>query len=85
MISDTSPEALEKWIEIQRAMPPGEKLRVVMEASEMVLRMYEMGVRAQYPDASDHEVLLRVAARHLDRETMIKAYGWDPESDERPR
>lgn len=84
MLSDTDPKTLEKWIEIQRAMSPGEKLRVVMEASEFVLRMYEAGVRHQYPEASDREVLARVAARHLDRETVKKVYGWDPESDERP-
>jgi hypothetical protein len=31
-----------------------------------------------YPDAGEREVFLRVAARRLDRETMIKVYGWDP-------
>jgi hypothetical protein len=37
-------------------------------------------VRRQYPTADDREVLRRVAARHLDRDTMIRAFGWDPES-----
>jgi len=37
-----------------------------------------------HPEASDHEVLLRVAARHLPRELMIRAYGWDPENDVQP-
>jgi hypothetical protein len=31
------------------------------------------------PDAGDREVFLRVAARRLDRETMIQVYGWDPD------
>ncbi len=84
MFADTDPKVLEKWIEIQRAMSVDEKLRAVLEASEFVLRLYEMGVRHQYPNATDREVLVRVAARHLDRETVIKAYGWDPESDEPP-
>lgn len=85
MFADTDPKVLEKWIEIQRAMSADEKLRSVLEASEFVLRLYEMGVRHQYPNATDREVLVRVAARHLDRETVIKVYGWDPESDEPPR
>jgi hypothetical protein len=31
-----------------------------------------------YPQASEREVFLRVAARRLDRDSMIRAYGWDP-------
>lgn len=85
MLSGTDPKAFAKIVEIQRSLSTDQKLRTVLEASELVLRFYEMGVRHQYPDASDREVLVRVAARHLDRETVIKAYGWDPESDERPR
>jgi hypothetical protein len=34
-----------------------------------------------HPQASDREVFLRVAARHLPRELMIRAYSWDPEID----
>ncbi|MDX1983383.1 MAG: hypothetical protein SFV51_24135 [Bryobacteraceae bacterium] len=83
--ADTDPKAWQAWIELQRRMTPGDKLRQVMEASALVLRMYEMGVRHQYPAAGDREVFLRVAARHLDRQTMMQVYGWDPESDEQPR
>jgi len=31
-----------------------------------------------YPEADEREIFLRVAARRLDRDTMIKVYGWDP-------
>jgi hypothetical protein len=79
--SDTSPEAMEVWLNLQRQKTPGEKLAIVFEASQLVLQMYEMGVRRLYPAADDREVLLRVAARHLSREMMIRAYGWDPEAD----
>jgi len=34
-----------------------------------------------HPEASDREVFLRVAARHLPRDLMIRAYQWDPEID----
>jgi hypothetical protein len=79
--ADTSPEAMDVWLELQRLKTPGEKLALVFEASQLVLQMYEMGVRRLHPAADDREVLLRVAARHLSRETMIRAYGWDPEAD----
>jgi hypothetical protein len=77
-MEDTSPETLEVWLRLQRDMPVGQKLFNVLEAGRFVLQMYEAGVRAQYPEADDREVLLRVASRHLDPETMIRAYGWDP-------
>ena len=83
--TDTDPRVMEVWLDLQRRMPPGDKLKAVFDASEFVLSMYEAGVRLDHPDASDREVLLRVAARHLSRDLMIRAYGWDPEGDEDPR
>jgi hypothetical protein len=80
--TDTDPRAMEVWLELMRRMPAGEKLAVALSGAEFVLQLYEMGVRRMHPEASDHEVLLRVAARHLPRELMIRAYGWDPENDQ---
>ena len=80
--TDTDPRAMEVWLELMRGMPAGEKLAVALNGAQFVLQLYEMGVRRMYPEASDHEVLLRVAARHLPRELMIRAYGWDPENDQ---
>jgi hypothetical protein len=65
--TDTDPRAMEVWRDLQRRMPAGEKLAVVLNSAQFVLQLYEMGVRRLYPEASDHEVLLRVAARHLPR------------------
>jgi hypothetical protein len=76
--SDTDPRAMEVWLDIQRRMPPGEKLAAVLAASRLVMQIYEAGVRLQYPQASEREVFLRTAARHLSRDLMIRAYGWDP-------
>lgn len=80
--TDTDPRAMEVWLELMRRMPAGEKLAVALNGGQFVLQLYEMGVRRMHPEASDHEVLLRVAARHLPRELMIRAYGWDPENDQ---
>jgi hypothetical protein len=76
--SDTDPRAMEVWLDLQRRMPPGEKFAAVLAASHLVLRMYEAGVRLQYPEASEGEIFLRTAARHLDRDLMVRVYGWDP-------
>jgi hypothetical protein len=82
--ADTDPRAMEVWLDLQRRMPAGEKLAVVLNSAQFVWQLYEMGVRRLYPEASDHEVLPRVAARHLPRDLMIRAYGWDPEHDGQP-
>jgi len=39
------------------------------------------GIRRRYPAASDKECELRLAALWLDRETMVKAFHWDPEKE----
>ena len=44
----------------------------------MLWNLSEAGVRRTYPQADHREVFLRTAARRLDRETMIRVYGWDP-------
>lgn len=72
---------MEVWLELQRSMPAGQKLKVTLDASQFVLQMYEMGVRNRHPNANDEEVRARVAASHLPRELVIRAYGWDPDGD----
>ncbi len=83
--SDTDPRAMEVWLDLQRRMPAGDKIAAVLAASRFVLQMYEAGVRSLYPKADDREVFLRTAARHLSRDLMIRAYGWDPEQHEDAR
>ncbi len=73
---------MDVWLDIQRKMPPGDKIATTLALSHLALRMSEAGVRLQYPGADDHEVLMRTAARHLTRDLMIRAYGWDPEEHE---
>jgi hypothetical protein len=83
-LTDTDPRAREVWLELLRKMGPEERLAQALHLSELGLRVSEAGVRLAYPEASEREVFLRAAARQLPRETMIRAYGWDPESDVQP-
>jgi hypothetical protein len=76
--TDTDPRAMEVWLELLRAMTPGERLGVTFKASEFVLQSWESEIRSSYPDADEAEVRLGVAARHLPRELMIQVYRWDP-------
>lgn len=75
---DTDPEALQVFLRLHRGMSAGERLARIFELSDFQESLQRASVRAMHPDADDREVFLRVAARRLDRERMIRAYGWDP-------
>lgn len=76
---DTDQRAFEVLVGLNRRMTPGEKLAAVFNLSSMLMRFSEGNVRRLYPNANEREVFLRAAARRLDRETMIRVYGWDPQ------
>jgi len=78
--SDTHPEAMKVWIELLRKKTPGEKLGMVFEMPSFLRALSEADVRANHPDADEREVFLRAAARRLDRDLMIRVYGWDPKA-----
>jgi len=80
--ADTTPQAWAAYLGLIQQMNPSEKLRLIFMLSANLRALAEAGVRYRFPDASEHEVLLRTAALYLDRQTMIRAYGWDPQSDE---
>ena len=80
--ADTSPEAWRKFIELQRALPPGEKLRLALELSETVRAFAEAGMRRRYPHAGDREIFLRLAQMRLGGELFRKVYGDELPKDE---
>ena len=75
---DTDPKALEVFIDLQRKMTPAQKTAGVFQMNEMLWRTVEAHERQTHPNASEREIFLRVAAHRLDRDTMIRVYGWDP-------
>jgi len=78
--SDTDPRALEVFLECQRRMSASEKVQGMLNLNRMVFETAAAEVRRQHPGINEREVFLRTAARHLDRATMMRVYGWDPES-----
>jgi hypothetical protein len=77
--SDTSPEAETMMFRLWRQASPAQKLRKVFGIGKMVNELVRAELRKRYPDATPREIELRLAARNLDRETMIRAFHWDPE------
>jgi hypothetical protein len=77
-VSDTPPDVEAKMFELWRRATPGQKLRKVFGIGKMINDLVRGEIRRRYPEASPREVELRLAARNLDRETMIRAFNWDP-------
>jgi hypothetical protein len=78
--SDTDPRALEVFLDCQRRMSASEKVQGMFQLTRMLFETAETEIRRQHPGITDREAFLRTAARHLDRETMIRVYCWDPET-----
>ena len=78
--ADTGAKAFEVFLSRQREMTPSEKIRAVFEQNELLRSMSEARERQVHPEASDREIFLRVVAHRLDRETMLRVYGWYPDS-----
>ncbi len=76
--ADMNPEDFELYMSLVRTISPAEKIAAVFRMNEMFWQLVEKSVRRQFPDVGEREVFLRTAARHLDSETMIRVYGWDP-------
>ena len=78
--ADTPPEIEEILLEGYRRMHPVEKLRQVFDLNWAAQRMAAIRIEARYgPNLSERELRLRLAALWLDRETMIEAFGWEPD------
>jgi hypothetical protein len=72
---DTSPEAWKIFLDLQRQMSPGEKIRQVFERSQMMRRMTENGLRRKYPQADDREIVLRRVRLELGADLFRRVYG----------
>ena len=77
--SDTPPEVEELMFQLWRRATPAQKLRKVLDIGKMVNELVRSELRKRYPDATPLEIELRLVSRNLDRETMIRAFNWDPD------
>lgn len=78
-LEDTSPDAERVLIEIARATPVWRKFEQIAETTETCRAFAMAGLRNRYPDATEEELHRRLAALVLDRQTVIRVYGWDPQ------
>jgi hypothetical protein len=77
--TDTSTNAEELLTELLRSTPVWKRLKMVEELNESLQILAKADLRRRYPEANEKELKKRLAARLLEREEVIAAYGWDPE------
>lgn len=73
--SDTSSQAWIVFLDLQRRMTPSEKFRRTLEFSDAIRRAAKQGLRQRYPNASERELLLKLAQTMLGSELVRKVYG----------
>ncbi len=76
---DTDPALEERLFDRYRRMSAEEKLEHIGALGRLVEEVALAGLRVKYPEATEEETRLRLVSRWIDRDTMIRLYGWDPE------
>jgi len=61
-----------------RKMTPQQKIKRVSELNKSIQQLALARIRRQYGEIPEMEQRLRLASLWLDREIMIKVFGWDP-------
>jgi hypothetical protein len=75
--NDTHPKIEAFLIEGYRKMSPTQKLERVRALTRAVQELALLDVRRRHPNADAREQALRVASRWIERDLMVRAFGWD--------
>jgi hypothetical protein len=81
LFEDTDEATERKLIELTRAMSDEKRLNLLFSTIETGRQLSLAGLKSRYPQASQEELKKRYAALVLDRETVMKIYGWDPKKE----
>ena len=73
MLSDTSPEARRVLAQVYRQMSAERKAAIVEDLHQFTRRLFEAGVRARDPGASDEKILDQYMRQTLPRELYEEA------------
>jgi hypothetical protein len=79
LFTDTDPNIEAMMISGYRKMEPWKKLALSEAMTQTVMQLAAARIRKQHEGISERELLMRLGSLWLDRETMVKAFGWDPD------
>jgi len=77
-VHDTSPAADARYHELLRAMPPERRLEAAMRLSRAVRALALAGIRELFPEASEHELRVRLTVRLYGRAAAERLFGSVP-------
>ena len=72
--ADTTADVERRQIQAWRQLSSVERLRLVSDTSRAVLNLSLAGIRLRYPEASERECFLRLAAIRLGADTTRRLY-----------
>jgi hypothetical protein len=78
-MSDTHPDALRVYLEINHRLSAQQKFNTVVGMCESMALTYAAQERRLHPEENEREIFLRVAARRLGKALAKRAYGAVPE------
>jgi hypothetical protein len=78
-MKDTAPAIEALRTEGFRRMSPAQKFALVNALTKNIRQLALTGIRMRNPGIDGHEAMLRLAAMSVDRATLTKAFGWNPE------
>lgn len=62
-----------------RQMTPAQKLALASAMTRSIRQLALAGIRLRHPGIGEREAILRLAAMSVDRTTLVRAFGWDPD------
>jgi hypothetical protein len=78
---DTTVEAQRRHYEMMRRLTPTQRLAMAFELTDAGRKLILADIQHRYPNADKDELRRRFIARVLPREDVIRAYGFDPQSE----
>lgn len=81
--SDTDPVVRRLQIERLRAMSPAQRGALMEALNRDCEQLAVAGIRSRHPNATDHEVLMRLGVLRNGPELMKAAFGWDADVEGR--
>ena len=70
------PHVREKYLEILRAIPPGRKIEIACELSDLARELMSTGIRARSPGISDEDLRREIIKRSVPEDLRRRVYGW---------
>ena len=80
--TDTDDAIEARRIDGFRHMTPAQKFALTGALTRNVRQLALAGIRLRHPGIDAREAQLRLAAMTIDKATMVRAFGWDPERGE---